>query len=65
MALEVTMQDQGGWLVEAIGATVLKLYEIWQVEGKWYTNPNSRSQASPKFRQIPSLRSRKQCFCYL
>ena len=65
MALEVTMQDQGGWLVEAIGATMLKLYEIWQVEGKWHTNPNSRSQASPKFRQIPSLRSQKQCFCYL
>ena len=28
--------------MEAIGATVSKFYEIWQVERKQHSNPNSR-----------------------
>ena len=41
---------------EAIGMMVLKLYEIWQVEGKQHFDPGSRPQVSPKFRQIPLLK---------
>ena len=33
-AQEVTMQDQRGVSIEAIKVTLLKLHEIWQVEGK-------------------------------
>ena len=38
---EVTTQDQRGVLVEAIGATMLELHEIWQVEGKRHSDPDS------------------------
>ena len=33
-APEVTTQDQGRVPIEATGATMLELHEIWQVEGK-------------------------------
>ena len=32
---------KGGGLVGAIGITVSKLHEIWQVEGKWHSDPDS------------------------
>ena len=35
------MQDQTGVQVEAIGVTMLKLNEIWQVEGKWRFDPKT------------------------
>ena len=37
-----------------------ELHEIWQIEGKQLSDLDLRkTQASPKFRQIPSLRLRK------
>ena len=35
------MQDQRGASIENIGATVLELNEIWQVEGKGHYDLNS------------------------
>ena len=35
------MQDQMGMLVKAVGVTVSKLHEIWQVERKQRSDPNS------------------------
>ena len=35
------MQDQRGVLVEVIGATVLELHDIWQVEEKRHYDPDS------------------------
>ena len=38
---EVTTQAQRGMQVKAIGATMLELPEIWQVEKKWHSDPVS------------------------
>ena len=38
---EVTTQDQKGVPVEVIGEIVSKLHEIWQIEGKRYSDPDS------------------------
>ena len=35
------MQDERGVPIEVIGVTILKLHEIWQVEGKRHSNPGS------------------------
>ncbi|XP_050281259.1 uncharacterized protein LOC126722149 [Quercus robur] len=40
-AQEVTMQDQKRVPIRAIGITMSELHEIWQVEGKRRSNPNS------------------------
>ena len=40
MQEEVTMQDQRGVPVRAIGVTMSKLHEIWQVEGKQRSDPD-------------------------
>ena len=42
---EITTQDQSGVLVGAIGVTVLELHEIWQVEGKQRSDPDSMNVA--------------------
>ena len=42
---DITTQVQRGVLVEAIGVTVLELHEIWQVEGKQRSDPDSMNVA--------------------
>ena len=42
---EITTQDQSGVLVGAIGVTVSELHEIWQVEGKQRSDPDSMNVA--------------------
>ena len=42
---EITTQDQRGVLVGAIGVTVSELHEIWQVEEKQRSDPDSMNVA--------------------
>ena len=34
-----------GVSVEGIGVTLLKLLKIWQVEGKWHSDPDSTAMS--------------------